>query len=247
MSEAVVQKLSSGTVLSILAANDGLRHAFGTRELADVKSLARALNHQGAPVVSVRQVHGDGILVLDRSTGDGADAQKKRAQGYDALVTDQPGVVLAIRTADCLPVLMFDPEQRVIAAVHAGWRGILQEIVPKTLRCMMNRFSSRPSAVIIGIGPSIWACCYEVGKIVLVPLADRCSYWRAVIKESGEGKAMLNLQELVRRQLLDWGVPSGQIETAQACTACDRERFFSYRRDGKRAGSMYSGIVMEAT
>ena len=82
--------------------------------------------------------------------------------------------------------------------------------------------------------------------MVLVPLSARYPYWREVVKESGDKKAMLNLQELVHRQLLDLGVPADQIEIAQACTACDPERFSSYRRDGKKAGSMWSGIVMEA-
>jgi len=245
MSEAVLQKLSNGVVLSLLSANDGLHHAFGTRELAEVKSLSRVLDQQGALVVSVHQVHGDGVLVLDRPAGNGAAVQKKSSQGYDALVTNQPGVILAIRTADCLPVLIFDPAQRVIAAVHAGWRGAVQDIVPKTLRCMMDRFSCRPSAVIVGIGPSIQSCCYEVGEMVLAPLADRYPYWHEVIKESGKGKAMLNLQALIRCQLFELGVPAGQVEIAEACTACNPAHFFSYRRDGKQAGSMWSGLVME--
>ena len=245
MSETVLRKQSNGVVLSLLAANHGLHHAFGNRNLADTKNLARALDQEGAGVVSVRQVHGDAVLVLDRPAGNGAAVQKKNSQGYDALVTDQLGVILTVRTADCLPVLIFDPDQRVIAAVHAGWRGAIQEIVPKTLRCMMDRFSCRPSAVIVGIGPSIQACCYEVGEMVLAPLAARYPYWQEVIKKSGEGKAMLNLQALIRRQLLELAVPAGQIETAETCTACNPAHYFSYRRDGKQTGSMWSGLVME--
>lgn len=251
MNKTFEQKSSAGVVLNLLAANRGLRHAFGTKKLTNEKRLAQAVDQQGIPVVSVHQVHGDGILVVDRSTEDWIAALKKMeaprgTEGYDAIVTDQPGVILAVRTADCLPVLMFDPRQRVIAAVHAGWRGALCEVVPKTVRCMMDRFSSQPQTLVIGIGPSIRSCCYEVGEMVLAPLAARYSDWRGVVKESGDKKAVLNLQELIRRQLLELGAPADQIEIAQACTACDHERFFSYRRDGKRAGSMWSGIVMEA-
>ncbi len=249
--ETFEQKSSLGVVLTLLAANHGLRHAFGTKKLVDEKRLAHAMDQGEIPVASVHQVHGDGILVVDRPAEDWVAAQKKiaaagRAEGYDAMVTDQPGVILAVRTADCLPVLIFDPRQRVIAAVHAGWRGALREVVPKTVRCMMDRFSCQPQAVIIGIGPSIRSCCYEVGEMVLAPLSARYPYWQEVVKESGDKKAMLNLQELIRRQLLELGVPMDQIEIAQACTSCDPERFFSYRRDGKKTGSMWSGIVMEA-
>jgi len=245
MSEAAAQKLSNGVVLGILAAHEGLHHAFGTRKLVDVKNLAQILDQQGALVVSVHQVHGDGVLVLDRPAGNGAAVQKKSAQGYDALVTDQPGVILAIRTADCLPVLIFDPHQRIIAAVHAGWRGAIQGIVPKTLECMIDRFSCRTQAVIVGIGPSIQSCCYEVGETVLTPLAARYPYWQEVIRESGKGKAMLDLQTLILRQLLELGVSAGQVEIAEACTACNPAHFLSYRRDGGQTGSMWSGIVME--
>src|SRR6185503_2021155 len=100
--------------------------------------------------------------------------------------------------------------------------------------------------MIAGIGPSIRACCYEVGEMVLAPLAARYSYWQEVAREVGEKKAMLNLQELVQRQLLAIGIPGNRIETVQACTRCEPERFVSYRRDGKRAGNMWSGIAMEA-
>ena len=117
--------------------------------------------------------------------GTGENSKAEGAEGYDAIVTNQPGVILAVQTADCVPVLIFDPKQRVIAAVHAGWRGTLREVVPKTVRCMMDRFSCRPSAIVAGIGPSIRSCCYEVGEMVLAPLAARCSYWHEVTKGSG--------------------------------------------------------------
>ena len=245
------QKLSSGIMLGLLGAESSLRHAFATKYLKDERSLSRALNLEGIPVVSVRQLHGDGVLVLDRPEADWNAAQKKIAQaenveGYDAIVTNQSKVILAVRTADCLPVLIFDPERRVIAAVHSGWRGTLREVVPKTVRCMADRFSCRPSAMIVGIGPSIQACCFEVGEMVLAPLSARYSYWQEVAKEIGGKKAMLNLQELVRRQLLKLGIPENRIETVQACTRCEPERFVSYRRDGKKAVSMWSGILMEA-
>ena len=118
---------------------------------------------------------------------------------------------------------------------------------------MTARFSCRPQALLVGIGPSIRSCCYEVGDIVLAPLAARCPYWRDLVKEKGDlpagqagGKAMLDLQGLVHRQLLGLGVSPDRIEISEACTACDPERFESYRRDGKAASSMWSGIVMEA-
>jgi len=244
MQKTFEQKSSPGVVLSLLTANRGLRHAFGTKKLTGEECLVQAVELQGVPVVSVHQVHGDGILVVDSNVENQVAALKKKK--YDAIVTDQPGVILAVRTADCLPVLVFDPRQRVIAAVHAGWRGAVRDVVPKTVRCMVDRFSCRPQEAVIGIGPSIRSCCYEVGEMVLAPLAARYPYWREVAKESVEEKAMLNLQELIRRQLLELDIPPDQIEIAQACTACDPERFFSYRREGKKVGSMWSGIVMEA-
>ena len=176
MQKTFEEKSSFGVVLGVLAAHKSLRHAFATKKVADENRLAQAMGQEGISVVSVRQVHGDGILVLDQPAGDWVAAQEKivkaeGAEGYDAIITNQPGVILAVRTADCVPVLIFDPEQRVIAAVHAGWRGTLRGVVPKSFAMhagpvFMPAFRDRRRNRSFDR-----SCCYEVGEMVLAPLA----------------------------------------------------------------------------
>ena len=129
-------------------------------------------------------------------------------EGWDALVTDQPGVMVTVRTADCVPVLLHDPVQRVVAAVHAGWRGALAGIVPKTVALLVSRFGATVERLRMAIGPSAGPCCYEVDEPVLARLREAFPEWRAVVEPRGAEKAHLDLRALVRRQGLADGLLS---------------------------------------
>lgn len=148
----------------------------------------------------------------------------------DALITNMSGVPISIRTADCLPILLADPEHFAIGAVHAGWRGTAGEIVCRTLDTMRSEFGTAPERLVAAIGPGIGLCCYEVGKEV----AQRFGFTQAT---------HLDLAAINRGQLVSAGVPASQIDTLGRCTKCESDLFHSYRRDGERAGRMISYIV----
>jgi YfiH family protein len=164
------------------------------------------------------------------------------AGGWDALVTDQPGVMVAVRTADCVPVLMHDPVHRVVAAVHAGWRGAVAGIVPKTMALLESCFGSHPDQVRISIGPSAGACCYEVDEPVLEGLRKGWSGWEKVVHNRNGQSAHLDLKALIRDQVRMHGAAPQRVTTVNLCTICHDTLFFSYRREGKVNGTMVSAI-----
>lgn len=215
----------------------GVCHYFGTK-LAPGPP-ATAMSGPSVRVVTVRQVHGTEVLAIDRRTA-------AASGGYDAIVTNQPGVLVAVEAADCVPILLLDPSRGVYAAVHAGWRGTLGGIVTKTVEVMQDRFGSHLRSIRAAIGPSIGVCCYEVNGTVLAPLKRGFSYWAEVVENVKGTKAHLDLRGLNRRQLEEAGISSGRIETVNLCTACHPDLFHSYRRDGAKTGRMMSGIGLTA-
>ena len=217
----------------------GISYAFGTRSAGWPAAIA---NGASLRVVSLNQVHGADVLVIKGQTDQAV--QEAAARGYDAVVTDQRQTFLTIRTADCVPMLLIDPTVRVVAAVHAGWRGTLKGIGPETLRVMRDRFGCQISSVRVAIGPSIGGCCYEVDDLVMASVKRAYSYWREVLDERKGGRALLDLRRLNRRQMEEAGVDSGRIETVNLCTACHPEFFYSYRRDGRDTAHLISGIAL---
>jgi len=215
----------------------GVCHYFGTK-LAP-RPPATAMSGPSVRVVTVRQAHGTEVLAIDRRNAAASGS-------YDAIVTNQPGVLVAVEAADCVPILLLDPSRGVYAAVHAGWRGTLGGIVTKTVKVMQDRFGSHLRSIRAAIGPSIGVCCYEVNGTVLAPLKRGFSYWAEVVENVKGTKAHLDLRGLNRRQLEETGISPGRIETVNLCTACHPDLFHSYRRDGARAGRMMSVIGLTA-
>lgn len=212
-------RLDSGNVFRapILEALPWLDHGFGTRLSSDWPSKDR--------LAWAKQIHSDRVLLADHAgfLGEG-----------DALISNTPGVTLSVRTADCLPILMADPVNRAIAAVHAGWRGVVHEIIPKTIAEMQRHFGTRPQNLIIAIGPGIGPCCFEVGPEVAVHFGLT-------------GQTAVDLVETILRQLRRNGGTMGQVATANQCTMCQPELFESFRRDKERAGRMISAIALHHT
>ena len=215
----------------------GVCHYFGTKIAPSPP--ATAMSGPSVRVVTVRQVHGTDILAIDRRT-------MAASGSHDAIVTNQPGVLVAVETADCVPILLLDPSRGVYAAVHAGWRGTLGGIVAKTVRVMQDRFGSHLRSIRAAIGPSIGVCCYEVNGTVLTPLKRGFPNWADVVENVKGTKAHLDLRGFNRRQLEEAGISPDRIETVNLCTACHRDLFYSYRRDGARTGRMMSGIGLTA-
>jgi polyphenol oxidase len=197
-----------------------LEHGFGTRLSADWLDASQ--------VASLRQIHSDTVVFADRAgcLGEG-----------DASISNQPGIVLAVRTADCLPILIADVRNRAVAAVHAGWRGVISGIVPKTLDAMRERFGSRLEDLAVAIGPGIGACCFEVGPEVAVRFAPFFPE-----RQDLASCTRIDLVETVRRQLGRIGGTLGQFAVCGLCTVCHGDTFYSYRRDREAAGRMVSAI-----
>ena len=161
----------------------------------------------------------------------------------DALITSLPDVCIAVKTADCVPVLIFDPVHAVAAAIHAGWRGTLQQIVRLTVETMQHQMGCLPENMVAAIGPAISADVYEVGEEVWHHFDPR------FLKENKQsGKRLLDLREANRAQLLHAGVSVQNIGLyAQYCSFQQPEMFYSARRDGAQTGRMASGIIIRQT
>jgi len=184
-----------------------------------------ALNTEGTLATS-RQVHGCEVIALTVAGLMPVEA--------DGMMTDRTGIVLGIQVADCAPLLLADTRQRVVTALHAGWRGTIAEIATKGIGRMAEEFGTRPKDVIAAVGPSIGPCCYMVGD----ELIERVG-WRSGLLERRDGAVYFDLWEANRRQLEAAG--AGRISLLKLCTACartadGRRRFFSHRAEAGFTG-----------
>ncbi|MCI0622958.1 MAG: peptidoglycan editing factor PgeF [Acidobacteria bacterium] len=207
------------------------------------RRLAHSVCGRDLPLAILRQVHSDDVFKASRSML----SDPPRGDGW---VAGQPELLVAIQTADCLPVLLADPVQRVVAAVHAGWRGTLLGIAPKAVRVMQTEFGSRPSDCLAIVGPAIRKCCYEVGEEVVEAFSKQFEHASDLFGEPPRGKATrsrsrcLDLPEACRRQLLDAGIAVENVFAGGPCTACEKDRFFSHRAEAGQTGRMMSMIGM---
>ncbi len=171
-------------------------------------------------MATLKQIHSNRVLNVE-GPGEAGDA--------DALITSTPGVTLSIRSADCYPILIADPRTRTVAAIHAGWNGTASNIVGEAVRRMRADFGCDPADLHAAIGPGIGLCCYEVGPEV----AQRFHL---------EGRQKIDLAAINRRNLSESGIPARQVYMIDRCTRCEPDVFYSYRRDGDKAGRMISFI-----
>lgn len=189
------------------------------------------------------QVHGDAVrkVTIDDK---GKNFGGSDIQGVDALMTDERGIPLVTFYADCTPLFFLDPVKKVVALAHAGWRGTVLNIGPKTVKAMEKEYGSNPEDILAAIGPSIYKCCYEVGDDVAGKVKDTVDRWEQVLKQNPDGKWMLDLQAANYIELLDCGIPDKNITVSQMCTHCSDE-FYSYRRDNGITGSMAAFIELK--
>jgi purine-nucleoside/S-methyl-5'-thioadenosine phosphorylase / adenosine deaminase len=231
--------------------------------VANRKKFFGAVSSRKMRPVLLRQIHSDLIYVVGRDdVPQGATAP----QG-DALITRQPGVLLAVQMADCMPILLADAKRRAVAAIHSGWRGTAQRIAEKTLGRMQMEFGTRPEDIVAAIGPGIGACCYEVGHEVIKEFAakfpdarawfdgpfdqlengDADSNWLPWLTMRPPGHAPpaptahFDLVAANRAILAGAGVPLANISVSSLCTACRPDLFFSYRRE-RHTGRMIAAI-----
>lgn len=214
---------------------DGAEHV-----TENLRRIARVLGVAPADLYVPRQVHGRGVLVLGAKQASGVVA----ATPADAIVTSEPAFACAVRTADCVPILLGDPESGRVAAVHAGWRGVAQDIAQATVE-VMTRLGCRAAALRAAIGPHISVDAFEVGDDVARELA-RASGAADVIQTAAGHKARADLGKILVAQLVAAGLAPSHVERLPGCTYRDAARFYSYRRDGQRSGRMLSAIVSKA-
>jgi YfiH family protein len=195
---------------------DWLDHGFGTRH-ADLSSLFPR-------TATLKQVHSASCVAARGRHGE-------LGQG-DALLESTPGAAIAVKTADCLPILLVDPVERVVAAVHAGWRGTAAGVAARAVAAMAAEWGTRPENLRAAIGPGIGKCCFEVGPEVAAVFGEPVS---------GEGgRAHVDLAAANRRQLIESGVTASAIAASNLCTVCRADEFESFRRDREKAGRMFS-------
>jgi YfiH family protein len=188
-----------------------LVHGFGTRNAEIPSRLA-----------TLKQIHSATCIVAEGRTG-------QLGEG-DALLENTPGAIVAVKTADCIPILLADERNRAVVAVHAGWRGTAAGIVQRAVEAMRSRFGTQPGDLHAAIGPGIGKCCYEVGPEVAAQFGE-------------QGRAHIDLAEANQSQLRAAGVE--RIYGADLCTMCRPDEFHSFRRDKQAAGRMYSFIGLQ--
>ena len=249
-----VSRLYGGSALNLgFTPHDSRAAVERNRELF-LHELGAASGRARWPLVALRQIHSDLIHRVDQP----------RAQllAGDGLVTDVPGLVLAVQAADCLPIILVDRKRRAVGVFHAGWRGTVQRIVEKGVGEMQRCFGSRPRDLKAAIGPGIRGCCYEVGEEVRIKFESQFAYGATLFHEVKDSdpvrekypllfltarapghsdlpkKIFLDLVEANRRQLLDAGVPKKNIEASPLCTNCHPELLFSYRGERGKTGRL---------
>ena len=245
-------------------------HGFSTRHSSRRDFFARvASEEKELRPVELRQIHSATVRTIDvvperLPVGD--------APVGDAMVTATAGLALAVKTADCPPILLLDPVARAVGIVHAGWRGTVCRITEKTVGTMRAHYRADPTRMRAVIGPGIHACCYQVGEEVLEQFRSQFPYAEelfsgldpdnpadtllprqimrdriSIMRILNPATAYLDLEEANRRQLLAAGLRKKNIVTGAPCTACRTDLLYSYRREGTAAGRLYAMIALRAT
>ena len=210
--------------------------------LQNWSKLAAAFDIPMENFLVLNQIHGDNIFVIQPR---GEYFTSRDALNYDAIVTDRANLAICIKTADCVPVFLVDPVKKVIAAVHAGWRGSALGITAKVIRLMQNQYGSSPSDLLAAIGPSIGPCCYEVDLPAAAAFHRHKNAEAFLFPGKRKDRWRLDLAEANRQQLLDGGIPADNIEAAGVCTVCRQEAFFSHRGSGGVTGRQINFLMLK--
>ena len=216
-----------------------------------LKNRERLAENIGIPLSDftiAKQVHsGTVTIVTEEMRGCGAADIDTAVEGTDAMVTAVLGLCLTVLMADCVPVLFFDPQKGVVAAVHAGWRGTVKLAAQHTVNILKQKFNCNPADLLVGIGPSIGPCHYAVGPEVISEVQETFGTTDGYINaETPDGKGYFDLWEANKRQIIAAGIPAQSIEIAQICTYCNAHIFFSERHQRGRTGRFGAGIMLSA-
>jgi polyphenol oxidase len=242
-----VSRVYGGNALNLGFTQQDSRGAVERNRELFLKELGVADGRRSGPLVTLRQIHSDLIHRVD--------GMPEGPLAGDGLITDTPGLVVAVQTADCLPIILADRKSRAVGVFHAGWRGTVKRIAEKGVGEMRKQFQSDLRNLVAAIGPGVQGCCYDVGEEVRIKFEAQFAYGSSLFREVKESdpvrekypllfltarapghgelptKLFLDLVEANRRQLLDAGVLARNIDAIGPCTACHTEMLFSFRAE----------------
>lgn len=228
-----------------------IRHAFTTRanglgartnglkSPSDWDAVASEFGIAKDRVVTVNQVHGEDIVIVHEG-----NYRTMRSVDADGMITTAPGIALGIETADCVPILLIDQKTPAVAAIHAGWRSTVRNIIQQAVTRMQEDFGSPPAAMTAAIGPAIGPECYEVDEPVMGPVREAFSFWKEISSPRGNGKWSLDLAKANRLELVRAGLSGNNVHSLGICTSCRRDLFYSFRAEG-RTGRMLSVVMIK--
>lgn len=206
----------------------------------DPEALAGEAGFDPGRLFMVSQVHGKAVVRV----GLGDDPSRIRQIQADALVTDLPGLALAVRTADCVPVLLWDPRGRAVGAAHAGWRGLVAGVVDAAVEAVSELAGCAASELSAAIGPAIDACCFEVGEEVAEEVALAAADPAVVVRRDGAPRPFVDLRRAAALRLSAAGLGAARVETVGPCTRCSEGLLHSYRREGPRSGRQVAFVAL---
>lgn len=211
---------------------------------ANRESLCQYLGVDGHHLVYPHQVHGDKVEIIDRQwlEAKSPDERLSCLEGKDAVMTNCAGVCIGVSTADCIPVLIYDPEHHACCAVHAGWRGTVKRIVQKAVTAMAVEYAAAPQQLMAVIGPGISLDSFEVGNEVYEQFELADFDMRRIARKYE--KWHIDLWMCNKMQLIEMGIPEANIHVAGICTYTHYQDFFSARRMGINSGRIFSGMML---
>ena len=212
-----------------------------SRVLQNWNRLAMAFAIPLENFLTLNQVHGDDIFVI-KPYGDYLPSDASLS--YDAIVTPRENLAICIKTADCVPVFIVDRSKKIIAAVHAGWKGTALEISAKVVRLLLDKYGSYPRDILAAVGPSIGLCCFEVDEDAADSFRNQKDHGEFLFAGNKPGKWIVDLAEANRRQLIHCGIPEENIDICGLCTSCRQDLFFSHRGSGGITGRQLNFIMI---
>lgn len=207
------------------------------RVLDNHHRVSKSLEFDLGSLVSCQQIHHDTVALIGKEyLKTSSYLPGKMIEQTDALITDIPGITLMTRHADCVPLLFFDPKKSIAAVAHAGWKGTLAHIGPKTVDVLAKEYNCQRKDIQAGVGPSIGPCCYHISNTMADLASEKLIKGNLFVREGSDNKLSFDLWQANRKQLLAAGIPEENIYSSRACTSCKVDHFFSYRKEKKVTG-----------
>jgi YfiH family protein len=207
--------------------------------------ISKALGTTIENIIAAEQVHGAKVQVVNLThRGSGALSYDSAIPETDGLISNVPGLLLATFYADCVPIFILDPIRKIIGVAHAGWKGTIARIGACTVDKMSEVFSTDPEDCLVGIGPSIGSCCYEVDRPLINAVKEAFPWWQEILAFSEGDRAKIDLWEANRKIMIEAGIREKNVEIAKICTCCNQDKLFSYRGSKGITGRMGAFIML---